>query len=50
MAEYQGYDLRQNPQTARWEIFWKDKKGEPDFATRAAAEDWIDDQFPSHRF
>jgi hypothetical protein len=50
MADYQGYEIRQNSQSGRWEIYWKERKLEPDFATRTAAEDWIDDQFPSHRF
>jgi len=50
MAEYQGYEIRQNRETGRWEIFWKEKKLEGEFARQADAEEWIDDQFPSHRF
>lgn len=49
MREYQGYDIRQNPDTGRWEIYWQDKKLEVDFAREADAEEWIDDQFPLNR-
>ncbi|MGO9450975.1 MAG: hypothetical protein ACLQDV_08005 [Candidatus Binataceae bacterium] len=50
MAEYQGYEVRQNRETGKWEIFWKEKKLEGEFLRQAEAEEWIDDQFPSHRF
>jgi hypothetical protein len=50
MPEYQGYLIKLNPKTGRWEVFWKDRKQEVDFATEAEAEEWIDDLFPSHRF
>jgi hypothetical protein len=50
MAEYQGYEIKLNSQTGRWEVFWKGKKVGEDFARQADAEEWIDDQFPSHRF
>ncbi len=49
MSEYQGYMIRQNPKTGRWEVFWRDKKLEVDFAREAEAEEWIDDQFPLNR-
>ncbi len=50
MTEYQGYELRKNSDTGRWEVFWKGRKLDADFAREADAEEWIDDQFPSHRF
>jgi len=50
MANYQGYEIIENPQTHKWEIFWKGRKLEPEFQRQADAEEWIDDQFPSHRF
>jgi hypothetical protein len=49
MAEYQGYTIQQNPDNGKWEIFWQGKKQEGEFARRADAEDWIDDQFPLNR-
>lgn len=49
MSEYQGYTIRQNPETGRWEVFWRDKKQTVDFAREADAEEWIDDQFPLNR-
>ena len=48
--EYEGYSIKQNPQTGRWEIFWRERKQKVDFARVAEAEEWIDDQIPSHRF
>ena len=50
MREYQGYLIKQNDETGRWEIFWREKRIEADFAREVEAEDWIDDQVPSHRF
>ena len=50
MSEYQGYLIVQNRETQKWEVFWKDKKVAGDFAREADAEEWIDEQFPSHRF
>ena len=50
MAEYQGYDIIKNAETGKWEIFWKGKKIEEEFVREEDAEEWIDDQFPSHRF
>jgi hypothetical protein len=50
MAEYQGYEIIKNPVTGKWEVFWKGKKVEGEFVREAEAEEWIDDQFPSHRF
>jgi hypothetical protein len=49
MSEYQGYEIRQNPETKRYEVFWKGKKHDTDFARVADAEEWIDDLFPSNR-
>ena len=48
--EYQGYLIKQNPATGRWEIFWRERQQKVDFARVADAEEWIDDQIPSHRF
>ena len=50
MEQYEGYDIIQNPDSGKWEIFWKGRKVEGEFKTESAAEEWIDDQFPSHRF
>jgi hypothetical protein len=49
MSEYQGYEIKLNPETGRFEVFWKGKKQEADFAREADAEEWIDDLFPSNR-
>lgn len=49
MAEYQGYTIKQNPDTGKWEIFWQDRKQEGEYARQADAEEWIDDQFPLNR-
>ena len=48
--EYQGYLIKQNSETGRWEIFWRERQQKVDFARAADAEEWIDDQIPSHRF
>jgi hypothetical protein len=50
MTQYQGYDIVRNPETGKWEVFWKGRKVEGEFLREAEAEEWIDDQFPSHRF
>ena len=50
MAEYQGYEIVKNPESGNWEVFWRGKKVEGEFVREADAEEWIDDQFPSHRF
>jgi hypothetical protein len=50
MAEYNGYQVVRNFQTGKWEIFWKEKKVAGEFYREADAEEWIDEQFPSHRF
>ncbi len=50
VKEYQGYTIKQNCETARWEVFWRERKQNVDFARVADAEEWIDDQIPSHRF
>ncbi len=50
MSEYQGYAIKLNAQTGKWEIFWKEKKvAAEDFAREADAQDWIDDQIPLYR-
>ena len=48
--EYEGYSIKRNSVTGRWEIFWRERKQTVDFARVADAEEWIDDQIPSHRF
>lgn len=50
VREYQGYSIKHNSASGRFEIFWRDRKQTVDFAKLAEAEDWIDDQIPSHRF
>jgi hypothetical protein len=50
MSEYQGYLIEKNPETGRWQISWKGKKQPVEFDKESQAEEWIDDQFPSHRF
>jgi len=47
---YQGYEIVLNRETGKWEVFWKEKKLEGGFAREVDAKNWIDDQFPSHRF
>ncbi|HTR60882.1 MAG TPA: hypothetical protein VMH37_04205 [Candidatus Binataceae bacterium] len=49
MAVYQGYEIVQNAENGKWEIFWKGRKVEAGFAREADAEEWIDDQIPSNR-
>ncbi len=49
MSEYQGYTIKLNPETGRWEIFWKEKKQPADFTREADAEQWIDDLMPLNR-
>lgn len=49
VAEYQGYEINQNPENGKWEIFWKGRKVEGGFSRQADAEEWIDDQIPSNR-
>ncbi|MGA7872420.1 MAG: hypothetical protein WCA22_16155 [Candidatus Binatus sp.] len=50
VREYQGYSIKRNSETGRWEVFWRERKQNVDFARAADAEEWIDDQIPSHRF
>jgi len=50
VLEYEGYSIKRNSVTGRWEIFWRERKQTVDFARVADAEEWIDDQIPSHRF
>ena len=42
--EYQGYLIKQNSETGRWEIFWRERQQKVDFARVADAEEWIDRQ------
>jgi len=49
MSEYEGYQIKQNAQDGKWEIFWRDRKVAGDFAREVDAEEWIDDQIPSNR-
>lgn len=49
MSEYQGYTIKLNLESGRWEIFWQDKKQPGDFAREADAEQWIDDLLPLNR-
>ncbi len=48
--DYQGYTIQLNPGTGRWEVFWRERKQSVEFERVADAEEWIDDQIPSHRF
>ncbi len=47
---YQGYTIKLNGESGRFEIFWREKKQTVNFAREVEAEDWIDDLVPSHRF
>lgn len=47
--KYQGYTIRINPDTGRWEIVWEDTVTPVDFPRAADAEQWIDDQMPLNR-
>jgi len=49
MSDYEGYQIKQNSQDRKWEIFWRHKKVAGDFAREADAEEWIDDQLPFNR-
>jgi hypothetical protein len=48
-TSYYGYTIRQNLKSGRWEIFWKDRRIDNDFASKSAAEEWIDEQLPLNR-
>ena len=48
-SEYYGYTIRENPATGRWEIFWRERKQEVDFARKFEAEEWIDQKIPLNR-
>jgi hypothetical protein len=49
MADLHGYLIKQNADSGKWEIFWKEKKVASDFAREVDAEEWIDDLLPSNR-
>ena len=49
MSDYNGYLIKQNPDTKKWEIFWKEKKVAADFTRQADAEEYIDDLMPMNR-
>jgi len=46
---YYGYTVKQNAETGRWSVYWKDKLIDEDFASQAEAEEWIDEQIPLNR-
>ena len=46
---YYGYAVRRNAETGRWNVYWKDKPIDQDFASQAEAEEWIDEQIPLNR-
>ena len=48
-TELYGYAIRQNEQTGRWEVFWREEKQAGEFVTRAQAEEWIEDLIPLNR-
>jgi hypothetical protein len=48
-TELYGYTIRRNQQSGRWDVFWREVKQAGDFATRASAEQWIDDLMPLNR-
>jgi len=50
MSEYQGYLIEKNPETGRWRSYGRGKKQAVEFDKESQAEEWIDEQFPSHRF
>jgi hypothetical protein len=41
MAEYLGYEIITNPETGKWEVFWKGKKVHGEFVREADAEEWM---------
>jgi len=47
--QYEGYTIRNNPDTGRWEILWQERVQPVDFPRAADAEQWIDDQMPLNR-
>ena len=47
--EYEGYTIRSNPDTGRWEVLWKERVQSVDFPRATDAEQWIDDQMPLNR-
>jgi hypothetical protein len=48
-TEYYGYTIRQHPESGQWEVLWQEERQAGDFATRAQAEEWIDDLIPLNR-
>jgi hypothetical protein len=49
MAELYGYQIKQNSDSGKWEVFWKEKKVASDLAREVDAEEWIEDQVPLYR-
>jgi hypothetical protein len=49
MSDYNGYLIKQNPDTGKWDVFWKEKKVASDFARQADAEEYLDDLLPMNR-
>ncbi len=50
MTEYQEYLFEKDPETGGSQISCKGKKQAVEFDKESQAEEWIDKQFPSHRF
>ena len=46
---YEGYTIRFNSRTERWEVWWQDRVQAADFLRGADAEQWIDDMIPLNR-
>jgi hypothetical protein len=49
MGDYNGYLIKQDPDSKKWEVFWKEKRVAGDFAREADAEEYLDDLLPSNR-
>jgi hypothetical protein len=47
--EYEGYTIRFNSRTERWEVLWHQRVQAGDFPRGADAEQWVDDQMPLNR-
>jgi hypothetical protein len=47
--QYEGYTIRNNPDSGRWEVLWQERVQSVDFLRAADAEQWVDDQMPLNR-
>jgi hypothetical protein len=47
--EYEGYTIRFNSKTQRWEVLWQGRLQAANFDRSADAEQWIDDLMPLNR-